>query len=363
MSKDLYKVLGLQRGASDDEIKKAYRKLALQFHPDKQQGKSDGEKKEAEDRFKEINEAYSVLSDPRKKREYDQFGSVGINMDGDSFSGMADFIRNMHSTGDPFASFFNNSNGRNTEPIINGEDTRIRVECTLEDIYKGVTKTVKYTRKVKCSDCNGTGSKNGEKGTCPHCNGTGVERVTKRSAFGIQITETYCRHCNGTGRLIKDPCRKCGGTGLEETKETVQIPIPIEVRDGIIIRMDGMGNMAPNNMGNPGDLYVKFSVKPSSQFTIAQNNVDIKTSVKVNVLDCITGCDKTVPCISGAKTTVKIPLGAKNGQEVVVRGQGMPIGNGRYGDMLVRIEQVMPNCLTSDELEKINGLKTSKNFK
>ncbi len=367
MNKDLYSVLGLQHGASIDEVKKAFKKLAIQYHPDKQQGKSDAEKKEAEEKFKEINEAYSTLSDPKKKQEYDQFGSIGggMGMGGGDFSDMASFIRNMHSSGgfNPFGGGFNPfGGGYEAEPIVNGEDIRIRIECTVEDVYNGATKTIKYSRKVKCQDCNGTGSKSGDKCKCSHCNGTGVETITKRNAFGMEMTQTVCRHCHGTGRMIKDPCHKCGGTGLIETKETVSIPIPNEVRDGVVVRMDGMGHMAPNNMGNPGNLYVKFNVRANSSFTIV-NDVDLKSRIKVNILDCITGCEKTIAAINGGRINIKVPLGAKNGQQIVVRGQGMPYNNGRHGDLIIEVEQVMPTSLTSDEIAKINGLKTSKNFK
>lgn len=367
MNKDLYSVLGLQHGASIDEVKKAFKKLAVQYHPDKQHGKSDAEKKEAEEKFKEINEAYSTLSDPKKKQEYDQFGSIGggMGMGGGDFSDMASFIRNMHSSGgfNPFGGGFNPfGGGYDAEPIVNGEDIRIRIDCTVEDVYNGATKTIKYSRKVKCQDCNGTGSKSGDKCKCSHCNGTGVETITKRNAFGMEMTQTVCRHCHGTGRMIKDPCHKCGGTGLIETKETVSIPIPNEVRDGVVVRMDGMGHMAPNNMGNPGNLYVKFNVRADSSFTIV-NDVDLKSRIKVNILDCITGCEKTIAAINGGRINIKVPLGAKNGQQIVVRGQGMPYNNGRHGDLIIEIEQVMPTSLTSDEITKINGLKTSKNFK
>ena len=367
MNKDLYSVLGLQHGASIDEVKKAFKKLAIQYHPDKQQGKSDAEKKEAEEKFKEINEAYSTLSDPKKKQEYDQFGSIGggMGMGGSDFSDMASFIRNMHSSGgfNPFGGGFNPfGGGYEAEPIVNGEDIRIRIECTVEDVYNGATKTIKYPRKVKCPDCNGTGSKSGDKCKCPHCNGTGVETITKRSAFGMEMTQTVCRHCHGTGRMIKDPCHKCGGTGLIETKETVSIPIPNEVRDGVVVRMDGMGHMAPNNMGNPGNLYVKFNVRADSSFTIV-NDVGLKSRIKVKILDCITGCEKTIAAINGGRINIKVPLGAKNGQQIVVRGQGMPYNNGRHGDLIIEVEQVMPTSLTSDEITKLNDLKTSKNFK
>lgn len=368
-NKDLYSILGLQHGASIDEVKAAFKKLAIKYHPDKQQGKSEAEKKQAEDTFKEINEAYSVLSDPKKKQEYDQFGSVGGSMGGmgGGFSDMADFIRNMHTGGfNPFGGGFNPF-GEGFNPfggvVLTGDDIRINIDCTIEDIYNNVSKSVKYTRKVKCPDCKGSGSSTGELTKCPHCNGTGVETISKRSLFGVQMTQTVCRHCHGTGMVVKDPCRKCNGSGLVEGKETISVRIPIEARNGAVVEMDGMGHMAPNNMGNPGNLIVRFNVLPHSRFTIAQNNIDLKTRLKVNIIDCITGCEKTIQSISGKDTVVRIPLGAKNGQEVVVRGQGMPIGNGRYGDLVVVVEQVMPTALTSDELKKLNELKTSKNFK
>lgn len=360
-SKDLYSILGLSRDATEGEIKKAYHKLANMYHPDKQLGKSDSEKKESENKFKEINEAYSILSDSKKKREYDQFGFIDGNIGGGDFSNIADFIRDMG-----FSAFggFNPFGGgvHKTEPIVNGEDIRIRIDCTIEDIYNGNPKTVKYTRKVKCSDCNGSGSKNGENDKCPYCNGTGMETVTKRSAFGVQIIQSVCSHCHGSGRLIKNRCHKCNGTGLVETKETVSIPIPIGIRDGVVVSMDGMGHMAPNNMGNPGDLYIKFSVHSDSRFTIVDTN-NLKCKLKVNVLDCITGCKKTIDTINGGKTTVNIPVGTKNKQEVVVRNYGMPLNNGKYGDLIVEIEQVMPTYLDNNELAKLNELKNSKNFK
>lgn len=365
-SKDLYSVLGLQHGASIDEVKKAFKKLAIQYHPDKQQGKSDNEKKQAEEKFKEINEAYSVLSDPKKKQEYDNFGSYGgggMDMGGGGFADMADFIRNMHASSgfggfDPFGNGF--GGGR---PIVNGGDVRIKIDCTIEDIYNSANKTVKYSRKVKCSECNGNGSKNGESATCPHCNGTGMVTETRRlSAFQIIQNTTTCPHCHGTGTFVKNPCHKCNGTGLEETKETVTINIPIEVRNGVVVSMEGMGDMAPNNMGAPGNLLIKFNVLEHPSFRIAENNIDLECKVKVNVFDCITGCEKTVNTINGGKVNVKIPAGAKDKQRIVIRSQGMPIGNGRYGDMVVIVDQLMPTRLSHDETKKINELKDSVKF-
>ena len=233
-NKDLYSVLGLQHGASIDEVKKAFKKLAIQYHPDKQQGKSDVEKKQAEDKFKEINEAYSVLSDAKKKQEYDNFGSVGgggMHMGG-GFSDMADLIRNMHNSGmmggfNPFDDNddFNPFGGGGRQVIINGDDIRIKLDCTIEDIYNGATKTIKYSRKVKCHECNGTGSKTNEKTACPHCHGTGMYTETKRiSAFQVIQNTTTCPYCHGTGQMIKDTYRTCGGTGLEKAKQTINNP-------------------------------------------------------------------------------------------------------------------------------------------
>lgn len=364
-NKDLYSILGLQHGASIDEVKKAFKKLAIQYHPDKQQGKSDAEKKAAEDKFKEINEAYSVLSDPDKKQEYDNFGTIGGNMGGmgGGFSDIGDFIRNMHSHGgfNPFGGF---GGGFDEQPIVNGDNVKIKLNCTIEDIYNKATKTIKYTRKVKCTTCNGTGSKSGEKTVCPHCQGTGMYTETKRiSPFQVVQNTTTCPYCHGTGKIIKDPCRQCNGTGLEETKETIDIPIPIEARTGAIMSIPGMGHMAPNNMGQPGDMLVQFNVMPHSVYQIADNNVDLICKVKVNVFDCITGCEIQVNCINGNKKSLKIPAGTKHKQEFVISGQGMPMGNGRYGNLVVSIDQAMPTSkLGKDDVKKLDELKHSLKF-
>lgn len=367
MNKDLYRVLGLQHGASIDEVKKAFKKLAVQYHPDKQQGKSDAEKKEAEEKFKEINEAYSTLSDPKKKQEYDQFGSVGGNMGGmgGGFDDIASFIRNMHSHGfndDDFNPFGNFGGGAPQE--IPGEDIRIKLDCSIEDIYNGVTKTIKISRKVRCSECKGSGSKDGKSSKCPHCGGTGRITKTERiSPFQTVMQSSTCPYCGGTGKYAANPCHKCHGTGLEEIKDTITITVPQEVRDGNMIKMSGMGHMAPHGGNMHGDLIVMFTVRQHPTFTIAQNERDLECNLNVPILECITGCTKEVIGINGKRLSVTIPVGAKDKQTVTVRGNGMPYGNGCYGDLVVKINQIMPKTLTSDEIAKINDLKTSKNFK
>lgn len=374
MAKNYYEILGISENDKNlpfdkfkDILKKKYRDSSKKYHPDLQRGKSESERKAAEEKFKEINEAYSVLSDPKKKQEYDQFGSIGgMNMGAGGFSDMADFIRNMHASGgfNPFNDNFNPfGGGFSHKQEMPGADVSIKVDCTIEDIYNGVTKNVKYTRHVKCSDCGGSGSKDGGNTSCPYCNGTGV--ITEKSVDGFTtfINQTVCPHCHGSGKIVKNPCRKCKGTGLEETKETVSIPIPKTIRHGDKAKMDGMGDMAPNNGTRPGNLIIHFNVLPHSSFEIAPNQIDLICKVKVNVLDCVTGCDKTVDCINGKTINVHIPFGSRNGQTVTVKGNGMPSGNGRYGDMIVVIDQVMPDSLSKDELKTINELKTSKNFK
>ena len=373
-NKNLYSVLGLQSGASIDEVKRAFKKLAILYHPDKQRNKSEAEKKEAEEKFKEINEAYSVLSDPKKKQDYDSFGSVGgggMNM-GDNFADMADFIRNMHSAGGFASSFgggFNPFGGGFDDDFdarpsqVNGADVKIKLDCTLEDIYNQISKTIQYTRKVKCPDCNGSGSKSGEKVACPYCNGTGTQVTTQHMLNGFIQSRQVCTHCHGTGVSVKDPCRKCHGTGLVEDKDTLKFTIPIDARIGTTMIIPGMGHMAPNNMGEPGNMHVHFNVLPHSVYTLAENNIDLECHVKVGVLDCITGCNVTVRTIKGTDVKVEIPVGAKDKQKLVVSGYGMPVGNGRFGNMVVIIDQVMPRKLNSDETEKLNELKHSKNFK
>lgn len=363
-NKDLYSVLGLQHGASIDEVKKAFKKLAVQYHPDKQQGKSDAEKKAAEEKFKEINEAYTILSDPQKKQEYDNFGSVGGGMNmGGGFSDLGDIIRHMHSTGGfDFDGFNPFGGGARQRAEVPGENVRIRLNCSIEDIYNGTTKTIKYDRKVKCHSCNGTGSKDGKSGKCSYCNGTGQIRKTSGNAFMTQTFITDCPHCHGTGQMITNPCHTCGGTGLETQKETLTVTIPQEVRDGNIIEMPGMGHMAPNGGSMPGNLHIMFSVAPHPVFTISPDGCNLECKIDVNVMDCITGCKKEITGINGKKLNVNIPMGTKDKQTITINGNGMPLGNGRYGNLIVTVNQIMPKTLSKDNIKVINELKNNLKF-
>lgn len=379
-NKDYYSTLGIDRNASDEEIKKAFKKLAMQLHPDKQQGKSDAEKKAAEERFKDVNEAYSVLGDKEKREQYDLYGTVGgMNMDGGFSSGgdFADMFRHMHSGfgfgfRDDIEDMFGGRQATH-KPVIKGSDIRIRVEYTLEEAYKGATKTVRYNRQTLCSECNGKGSKTGNPSTCHHCHGTGVVMETEHlNPFQTISRTTTCRHCGGTGVLISDPCRKCNGIGLETSTTTVDIKIPKGVVNGTVAQMDGMGNMAIRGDGISGNLIIHFIQKKHDVFVQPDGTPDLACKKNVGVLDCITGCEETVTCIDGSKAKITIPSGTKDGAVITVKGKGMPYqANGshklwnhtEYGDMLVYVSQVMPLTLTKGELNTIGELKTSKNFK
>lgn len=383
-NKDYYSILGVNRNASEEEIKKAFKKLAMQLHPDKQQGKSEAEKKAAEEQFKDVNEAYSVLSDKDKRKQYDLYGTVGDMGMGGGFSqdeDLADLIRGMHSGfghgfGGGFAEEFGDIFGshRNVQkPIVKGTDIRIRIEYSLDDAYKGITKTIRYNRQALCSECGGKGSKTGHLSDCHHCHGTGVVMETQRiNAFQTIGQSTTCRHCGGTGVLISDPCKKCNGLGLETRSETVEVKIPKGVMNGTVAQMDGMGNMPPRGDGINGNLIIQFVQKKHDIFVQPDGTADLACKKNVGVLDCITGCEETVTCIDGTKAKITIPAGTKDGAVITVRGKGMPYQKGNsnrfwnttdYGDMLVYVSQVMPTLLSKDEKNIIDKLKTSKNFK
>lgn len=356
-NKDYYSILGVDRNASDTDIKKAFRKLAAQYHPDKQTDKSDEVKKQAEEKFKDINEAYQVLSDAEKRKHYNTYGTMeGMGgFEGASNEDLMEMFRKMHD--DMFSQGFGFR-----EMTPKGSNCRIVLDCTLEDIYNGATKTLKYNRMGKCPHCNGTGSKSGKIETCPDCGGTGMRRQVYRQGSFMQTIESPCMKCQGTGRLNTDPCPDCHGSGLVQISETVTIQIPPTARDNSYTVLEGKGNEAPNGMGECGDLIVVFRVKQHSVFGISNNNFDIYCKTNVNILDCILGCEKEVSCLDGTKVKIIIPQGSKENSRVVVKGKGLSNGY-RNGDMLVYVSQIMPKALSEDEKKTLKELKNSKNFK
>ena len=341
--KNYYEILGVDKNASEQDIKKAYRKLAAQWHPDRFANETDEKKKEAEEKFKEINEANAVLSDPEKRANYDQFGTAeGFGDPGfDPFEGF-----------NPFGGF-----GRPRQRVEKGEDIQVTVNITLEEAYRGGTKEIKYHKRHTCAHCNGTGSEDGKDHKCPHCHGTGRMRTQSQRGNMIMMQETTCPYCHGTGRgEVAQPCTKCHGTGYEETEVRKTIEIPRGVPDGGYYVLEGEGN-APKSNGINGDLYIIFKVMPHSRFAY-QSSTNLSMSMNLNLYEAWCGCKKTIECIDGTKINVTIPELSEDGKVLRVAGKGMPNQPGGYGDLYVVVHYDMPKKLTSKQKDLLKQFYT-----
>lgn len=372
--RDFYEILGISKGASDAEIKKAYRKAAMKYHPDKFSGASDAEKKDAEDKFKEINEAYQVLSDPNKKAQYDQFGHAAFENGGGfggGAGGFSGFSGGFEDLGDIFGSFFGGSGGfggfgggsrrRGPEP---GEDLRYNLELTLEEAAKGVEKTLKYKRTGTCKSCDGSGAEKGSAlKTCSKCNGTGTITVNQQTVFGTFQTTKECDACHGKGKIPEKKCKQCGGSGV--SKETIEktIKIPAGIDDGQKLRLSGMGNASLEG-GPNGDLYVYITIKKHPFFV--RNGEDIICEVPITFTKAALGGEIEIPTLNGKKT-IKIPAGTQNDKLFKLKGEG--IKNPRHhfvGDQIVRIKIEVPVNLSDEQkelLEKFDSTLKEKNHK
>ncbi|MFA6878387.1 MAG: molecular chaperone DnaJ [Fusobacterium sp.] len=364
--KDYYDLLGIDKTASDSEIKKAYRKLAMKYHPDKFSNASEKEKKEAENKFKEINEAYQVLSDSDKKSKYDRFGHAAFENGGGNPGGFGGGFGSGFSGEDIFSSFFGGGFGgsqgqRGPEP---GNDLRVDVIITLEEVAKGGEKEIKYTRMGKCSKCHGSGAEPGSKmKKCPKCNGTGRIEKIQRTMLGNFKSVVECDECHGKGKIPETKCSKCRGTGVEREQVKKKIKIPIGIHDGQRLRMSGMGD-ASSEGGENGDLYIFFHVKEHNFFV--RDEEDIICEVPITFIKATLGGEVVIPTLTGKKT-IKIAKGTQNGKVLRLRGEG--IHNPRAyapGDLLVKILIEIPTNLNVEQ-EKLlrefdNSLK-DKNYK
>ncbi len=373
--RDYYEVLGVDKNASDDEIKKAYRKMAKKYHPDLNPGD-----KTAEANFKEVNEAYEVLSDKNKKARYDQFGHAGVDPNygaggagggfggfGGGTGGFGGFGGDFGDLGDIFGSFFGGfGGGRSADPNAprRGGDASASVNLSFEEAAKGCKKTIKVTKIENCRDCGGSGAEKGTgTKTCPACHGTGQIRVTQRTPFGQMQTTRVCDQCRGSGKIIENPCKSCAGKGrIRRTKEqTVEIPAGID--DGQVITLRGGGD-AGTNGGPNGDLHINVNVRPHPIFE--REGFDVFCEVPITFSQAALGSEITVPTLDG-KVKFTIHEGTQPGDEFKLKGKG--IQRLRYsgrGDQYVKIKVEVPKNLSKSQkeiLEKFDGATNDKNYK
>ena len=362
--RDYYEVLGVEKGASADEIKKAYKKMAIKYHPDRNPGD-----KKAEEKFKEAAEAYEVLSDENKRARYDQFGHAGMggaagggygqsmSMD-DIFSMFGDIFGGRGG----FSGFggFGGGGGRQQTRRFRGSDLRIKVKLNLKEIAEGVEKKLKLKKYVPCSHCNGTGAENGSgTETCPDCHGTGSVTRTQQSIFGMMQTQSVCPRCGGEGKIIKNKCPHCNGEGIVYAEEIVTVKIPAGAAEGIQFSMNGMGNAGKHN-GVPGDLLVL--VEEERHPELIRDDNDLIYNLLLDIPTATLGGKIDVPTIDG-KARINIESGTQPGTVLRLRGKGLPSLNGYgTGDLKVYISIYIPETLSRDEKAAMEKFQKSDNF-
>ncbi|MEZ7875100.1 MAG: molecular chaperone DnaJ [Bacteroidales bacterium] len=364
--RDYYEVLGVTKGASAEEIKKAYRKMALKYHPDKNPGD-----KQAEENFKEAAEAYDVLSNPDKKARYDQFGHAGMNAGGGGggFSGAGFSMEDIFSQfGDIFGGHFGGFGGfggfsgsRGGRRVNKGSDIRIRVKLDLKEIAKGTEKKIKINKQVSCHECSGKGAKSeADIKTCTTCNGSGQVTRVQQSIFGAMQTASVCPTCGGEGKTVVKPCGKCGGDGLVKESEEISFKIPAGVAQGMQLNVQGKGNAARRG-GVNGDLLVVIEEDEHQEFQRDGN--DLIYTLFVSITDAILGGDAEIPHFD-SKLRIKIEPGTQSGKILRLRSKGLPDVNGYgSGDLLVYIQIWTPKKVDKNERELLEKLKNSDNFK
>ena len=370
--RDYYEVLEVDKTATLDVIKKAYRKKAIQYHPDKNPGD-----KEAEEKFKEAAEAYDVLSNPDKRARYDQFGHAGMSgaagggfegfgqgMSMDDIFSMFGDIFGGHSGGGfggGFGGFGGFGGGGSQQRKFRGSDLRVKVKLNLKEISTGVEKKFKLKKYIPCSHCHGTGAEgNSGSETCPTCKGSGSVIRNQQTILGTMQTRTTCPTCNGEGKIIKDKCKVCGGEGIEYGEEVVTVKIPAGVAEGMQLSMGGKGNAGKHN-GIPGDLLILVEEEPHPELIRDEN--DLVYNLLLSFPTAAIGGAVEIPTIDG-KVKVKIEAGTQPGKVLRLRGKGLPSVNGYgTGDLLVNVSVYVPETLSKEEKSTLEKLEESKNFK
>ncbi len=363
--RDYYEVLGVDKNATEDQIKKAYRTIAIKYHPDRNPGN-----KEAEEKFKEAAEAYDVLHDPQKRQQYDTFGFAGSAGAG-GFGGFGGASMNMDDIFSMFGDIFGGHAGfggfggtKRGKKVYRGSDLRLKVKLSLDEIAHGVTKKFKVRKDIVCSHCHGSGAEAGSTSEqCPTCHGSGVITHTTQSIFGMMQTQGVCPTCNGEGTVIKNKCTHCHGTGVEKGEEVVEIKIPAGVAEGMIVNVPGKGNAGQHN-GVNGDIQVFIEEEENDTFVRDENNLIY--NLLLDIPTAALGGEVEIPTIEGTRLKVKIEPGTQPGKTMRLRGKGLPAvqGYGRgNGDLVVNVSVYIPKTLSREEKAAIEQFRTSDNFK
>lgn len=360
--RDYYEVLGIQKGASDDEIKKAYRACAKKYHPDLHPGD-----KECEEKFKEVNEAYEVLSDSDKKARYDQFGHAGVDSNyGAGAGGAGSPFGQGIDIDDIFSSFFGGFGGRrsnNANAPMRGSDIETTVYISFEEAAKGCKQTINYSCVTTCDDCHGTGAQpSTSPKTCSSCGGSGRVTINQRTPFGVVQTQRTCDACHGRGKIVDNPCKKCGGSGKQRRNKTVDVTIPAGIKDQQILNVSGRGNSGTNG-GPAGDLHVYVNVRPHPVFE--RRGDDVWCEVPITFTQAALGADVVVPTLDG-KVSYTVREGTQPGDVFRLKGKGIQRLGGRgRGDQYVRVTVEVPKNLNGKQKElikQLDGATGDKNY-
>ncbi len=381
--RDYYEVLGVNKNATEQEIKSAYRKMAIKYHPDKHLNDTEEQKKAAEEKFKEASEAYSVLSDPDKKARYDQFGFAGVDggaggaggFSGAGWENVNDILRDLFGGGfggfggfdfGGFGGFGGDAGARGGRRVYRGRDIRTRVKLTLAEINSGCDKEISLERNVPCPDCGGKGAvKDADIKECPSCHGSGQIKRVATGLFGMRTVQySTCQQCGGEGKIISNPCRSCNGTGLIRKRQNVKVHIPAGVQDGMQITVRGEGHGAKNG-GVNGDLLLVIEEIPSREYK--RNGADLLYTQILTISQACLGCEVQIPCVDGSTHRLKVDAGTQSGTMTKLRGKGLPRidsygRNNGNGDLYVRFIVYIPKKVSREEKELLQKLDQSENF-